>query len=162
MIASESRRGRRGATMVEAAAVVSVLMMLMVGLIVMAVGTARYQQVAGLAREAARYASVHGAYYKRDSGNSMATPASVYNNAILRNPSTNALRGTLDPARISYSVTWDNANEGPVYLSNAATNTYKINYVSVTVTYQWQSQAFPGFASTTRTLTSTSRMPVTY
>lgn len=142
--------------MVETAAVLSVLIIIVMGLTVMSVGTSRYQQVAGLAREAARYASVHGAYYQRDTGNAMATANSIYTNAILPR------LGDLDASRLSYSVSWDNANEGPVYLSNASTNTYKVNYVTVTVSYQWQSQAFPGFASTTRTLTSTSRIPMAY
>ncbi len=36
-------------------------------------GIYRYQQVASLAREGARYASVHGSQYAADTGNAAAT-----------------------------------------------------------------------------------------
>ena len=156
MLARSPRRDRRAATMAETAIVLSLLMMLMIGLIVMGMGTVRYQQVAGLAREAARYGSVRGASYKSNTGSAMATPATIYTNAIL------PMSTGLDTTKLSYSVVWDNANQGPVYLSDPTTNKYTVNYITVTVSYQWQSESFPGFSSTTRTLTSTSRIPMSY
>ncbi len=156
MHARNPSRGRRGATMVESTIVLSVMSMLIIGLIVMGLGTARYQQVAGLAREAARYGSVRGASYHTNTGDAMATPVSIYTNSIL------PMATTLDSTLLSYSVVWDNPNQGPVYLSDPATNKYAVNYITVTVSYQWQSQSFPGFSSTTRTVTSTSRIPMSY
>src|SRR5262249_10218073 len=41
---------------------------LLVGLIIGAMGVVRYQEVASLARTAARYASTHGAKYRKDAG----------------------------------------------------------------------------------------------
>ena len=52
---------RRGAALVETAFVFPVLIVLMIGLIVGALGVFRYQEVASLAREGSRYASLHGA-----------------------------------------------------------------------------------------------------
>jgi hypothetical protein len=99
----------------------------------------RYQEVASLAREGARYASVHGAQYAKVSGNPAATPADVYNYAIL--PKIVAL----DPAHLTYSVTWnpDNLQDG---------------MVTVRVTYRWVPEAFFGGID----LSSTSQTPMSY
>ena len=156
MLTRRPGRDRRAATMAETAVVLSLLMMLILGLIVIGMGTVRYQQVAGLAREAARYGSVRGASYKSNTGHEMATPASIYTNAIL------PMATGLDTTKLTYSVVWDNASQGPVYLTDPTTNKYAINYITVTVSYQWQSEAFPGFSSTTRTVTSTARMPMSF
>ena len=51
---------RRGAAAVEFAAVAPVLILLLFGTVVGGLGIFRYHQVATLAREAARYASVRG------------------------------------------------------------------------------------------------------
>ena len=51
---------RPGVTIIEGAIVYPVLLTLMLILIVGAMGIFRYQQVASLARQGARYASVHG------------------------------------------------------------------------------------------------------
>ena len=52
---------RSGATLVECAFVYPTVFLLFVGLLVGAAGIFRYSQLASLTREAARYASVHGA-----------------------------------------------------------------------------------------------------
>jgi len=74
---------RRGIQAVEVAIVLPVLMMLTLGTCSTAMGVYYYQLVATLAREGARWASVHGTQYAADTGNSAATPADIYNNAIL-------------------------------------------------------------------------------
>jgi Flp pilus assembly protein TadG len=61
-------RGRRAATAVECAIVYPATFILILGLIITAQGVARYQEVAALAREASRYASTHGAQYRKDAG----------------------------------------------------------------------------------------------
>ena len=74
---------RRGVQAVDAAIVLPVVIMLTLGTCSTAMGVYYYQLVATLAREGARYASVHGTQYAADTGNSAATPADIYNNAIL-------------------------------------------------------------------------------
>ena len=54
---------RRGVQVVEAAIVLPVVMMLILGTCSTAMGVYYYQLVATLAREGARYASVHGEQY---------------------------------------------------------------------------------------------------
>ncbi len=96
--------------MVESAIIYSVTFLLIFGLIIGGLGVFRYQEVASLAREGSRYASVHGAMYEQVTGKPAATPADVYNNAIL--PKAVAL----DPKQLTYSVTWnpDNQRESSV------------------------------------------------
>ena len=146
-----SHQSRRGATMVEAAIVLPIVFMFIIGLIVIGMGVYRYQQVASLAREGARYASVHGGTYASNTGNAAATQTSVYNNAIL------PMASGLDTSKITYSVTWPNGNY-PTYMANPTTNTYRIAYVTVTVNYSWTPEAY----LSPMTLSSTSTMPITY
>lgn len=130
---------RRGASLVEFAFVAPVFFLLVIGLVVGGVGVFRYQQVASLAREGARYASVRGSKYQQVTGNPAATPADVYNNAIL--PGSVAL----DPAQLSSSVTWSPDNK-------------QGSTVSVQVTYRWIPEAFLGGV----TLGSTSTVSMSY
>src|SRR5262245_37729382 len=82
MLQLRSQR-RRGAVLVESAVVFPVFMILLLGLIVGGMGIFRYQQVAWLAREGARYASVRGADYKKEvSGATAATAQTIRDNAI--------------------------------------------------------------------------------
>jgi hypothetical protein len=111
----------------------------MMGLIIAGLGVFRYQQVASLAREAARYASVRGSKYQQVTGNPAATPQDIYNNVIL--PGSVAL----DPAQLSYNVTWNTDNRPG-------------NTVTVQVTYQWIPEAFLGGI----TLGSSSTVTVSY
>jgi Flp pilus assembly protein TadG len=130
---------RRGASLVEFALVAPVLLLLVIGLVVAGLGVFRYQQVASLAREGARYASVRGWKYQQVTGNPAATPADVYNNAIL--PGSVAL----DPTSLGYNVTWSPDNK-------------QGSTVSVQVTYQWLPEVFFGGV----TLGSTSTVTMSY
>jgi Flp pilus assembly protein TadG len=145
-------RRRRGATMVEGALVLSVFFSLTFCTIITVLGVYRYQQVAALAREAARYASVHGGQFALDTGQSMATSQSIYTNAI--QPKVIGLNLN----NLTYSVTWDNSNEMPIYLANVTNNTYMRNRVTVTLSYKWVPEAYLGSI----TLTSTSVMEMSY
>ena len=142
---------RRGATVIEMAVVFPVLILLLFGLVVGGMGIYRYQQVAHLAREGARYASVRGTDYQREvSGATAATAQSVYDNAI--KPQAVAL----DLAKLTYQVTWNSTN------SPSTTTNFELpvgNTVSVTVTYQW----FPEwFLIGPITFSSTSTLPMSY
>ena len=130
---------RRGTHLLECAVVVPVLFLLLFGLLVGALGVFRYQQVASLAREGARYASVHGSQYQEVTGKPAATAADVYTNAI-------APRAViLDPSQLSSSVTWNPDNR-------------QGSTVTVQVTYQWVPEAYLGGL----TLSSTSTTPMSY
>jgi hypothetical protein len=66
MIYSKSKRRRKGATVVESAVVYPVTFFIILALIIGGLGIYRYQEVAYLAREGARYAAVHGFNYWND------------------------------------------------------------------------------------------------
>ncbi len=146
-------RMRPGAALVEMALVLPILILLMIGLLVFGLGVFRYQQVAAVAREGARYASVHGAQYQSETGKTAATPQDVYNQAIL------PMAAGLDPAALSYSVTWNKSN-WPVYADpNSVPPGQPVgNTVIVTVNYLWIPEAFFGGI----TLTSRAEMPMSY
>jgi Flp pilus assembly protein TadG len=124
---------------VEFAIVSSFTLLLLIGLIVTGFGVFRYQEMATLAREGARWASVHGWQYQQTTGNLAATPQEVYDNAI-----ASKIVG-LDLSKLTYSVTWEPDN-------------FQGSYVNVTLNYQWVPEALFGGL----TLTSTSRMPISY
>jgi Flp pilus assembly protein TadG len=139
---------RSGATAVECAVIFPVTFMLMVGMVIGAAGMFRYQEVAHLARQAARWASTHGQNWAKDTGQPAATPQDVYDNVI----GPNAYG--LDPTKLTYSVTWNRSNA--VYHTDVVNGDIvaTFNTVSVTVTYQWVPEAYLGGI----TLSSTSVM----
>jgi Flp pilus assembly protein TadG len=142
---------RRVATTVECAIVLPLTFFLLLGLIVGGMGVFRYQEVASLARQGSRYASTHGAQYRKDAGlpigTSTAWSQEIYDNAIRPNVVA------LDPDRLSYSVEWPDVINQPGKPDN-----WPGSWVQVTVTYQW----FPEvFLVGPINLTSTSRVPIT-
>jgi Flp pilus assembly protein TadG len=149
---NRNRRRRPGATLVESALVLSAALLLIIGLMVLGLGVFRYQQTAAVAREAARWASVHGGLYAQEMGRPAATQASV-KNQVIPQYSTG-----LDPNAITaFTVTWDNASEMPIYFDSVK-QVSKSNAVHVTISYRWIPEAFLGGI----TLTSTSEMPISY
>jgi hypothetical protein len=153
MIRRPPQSRRRAASFAEAAICYSVVLLLTLGVIIVGLGVYRYQEIASLAREGARWASVHGGQYHQETGGALATQTTTYNNAIL--PKAVGL----DPTKLSCSTfAWgDPYNSGmPTYddgSGNVVTNT-----VTVTVTYTWVPEAYlPAM-----TLKSTSVMAVQY
>jgi Flp pilus assembly protein TadG len=144
------RPQRRGAVTAEAALVLPVVFLLILGLAVGGMGVFRYQQVAAVAREGSRWAAVHGGQYATDTGHAMATPQSVYTNAI------QPMAVALDKSQLVTSVTWNDPGEMSTYKD--ASGNKQVNKVTVTVTYTWIPEAFFGRV----TFTSTSVMPVAY
>jgi Flp pilus assembly protein TadG len=142
---------RRGSVATESVVVMPVLVFLVLATLVGGYGVFRYQQIALLAREGARYASVHGGQYQLETGNSAATAQDVYNNAIL------PYAVNLEPSQLSYSVTW-NANNMP-YSVNGDYETPTNNTVTVTVNYNWFPEAY---LVGPIVLSSTSTMPMSY
>jgi hypothetical protein len=66
------RARRRGAHTIECAFIFPITFALLVGLVVFAMGVFRYQQMAYLAREAARYAAVHAGQYQLENAAAIA------------------------------------------------------------------------------------------
>ncbi len=145
---------RRGMVEVlETAIVLPVVFILTRGACSTAMGVYYYQLVATLAREGARYASVHGSL--------AATKADIYNNAIL------PMAVGLNTTNLSYQVQlgtkasgswvwtdWDSSSKNPTSATSAGESQY--NSVSVTVGYQWTDITGP------LSLTSTSVMPMSF
>lgn len=119
---------RRGASAVEFAICAPLVFFILLATIVGSLAIFRYQQVAALAREASRWASVHGTQYEKDTGNPAATPEDVFNTAIL--PAATAL----DPEHLSYEVTWDRSNIPLQVIDDVQTP--EGNTVTVTVSYE--------------------------
>jgi Flp pilus assembly protein TadG len=138
--------------MVELAVVGSATLLILLGLLIGGLGIFRYQQVARLARDASRWASVHGTQYANDTKNPAATPTDVYNQVIVPNATA------LDLTQLNYSVTWSTSNS-PYHTATVQGQQVKVaNTVTVTITYQWVPEAFLGGI----TLTSTSVTVMSY
>jgi Flp pilus assembly protein TadG len=138
VIQQPARDTRKGATLVECALVFPALIFLMLAIVVGAMGVFRYQQMAWLAREGARWASVRGTKYEM-AGNNAITAADVYHQVIAPNATA------LDLDQLSYSVSWN-----PDRRPNST--------VTVTVNYNWVPEVFLGAIP----LSSSSTMPITY
>lgn len=143
---------RSGATVVECALIYPVFFFLIFALIVGGVGIFRHHQVASLARQAARYAAVHGAQYAKDTGLPAATADSLRSTVIVPNAAS------LDPEKLSCTVSWDQ-NNWPYHTDIVNGDIVGTgNTVSVTVTYQWIPELYLGGI----TLSSTSVLPMAY
>ncbi len=127
-------RLRRGTTAVEFAVVAPIAIFLLLATMVGSQGVFRYQQVAALARDASRWASVHGAQYAQDTGNPAATSEDIYESVILPQATT------LKPEHMSYQVSWDKSNL-PLEITDDVQNPVG-NTVTVTVSYQWLPEIF--------------------
>ena len=99
---------RRGVQAVEAAIVLPVVMMLILGTCSTAMGVYYYQLVATLAREGARYASVHGSQYVQPCryGGTPVTASDIYINAI------KPMAVGLNLSNLTYTVQWGTAVSG--------------------------------------------------
>ena len=111
---------RSGAVMVEMAIVLQLLFLLVIGLCVGELGAFRYHQVAALAHEGARWASVHGKEYEKQNNKTIATKEDIFENVI------KPRAVGLDLNKISHDVTW-NAER---------------SLVTVTVQYTWTPEYF--------------------
>src|SRR4051794_12193800 len=99
---------RRGALAVEAAVVYPVMIFLLLLLIVGGMGMFRYQQVAFLAREASRWAAVHGSAWQRETGASAATAARIRSDVVV------PLAAAMDTSQLTVTVQFVNGATGQV------------------------------------------------
>jgi Flp pilus assembly protein TadG len=137
------RTRRRGAVLVESALVYPFLVLIVLGVVLLGVSVFRYQQVAHAAREASRWASVHGYLYAQENpGQAAATAQDVYDNAIAPNAAG------MQAENLTYSVTWnaDNKRTRTATVTDSGTGQSKLvpvaNTVTVTVTYTWDTGLF--------------------
>jgi Flp pilus assembly protein TadG len=136
---------RTAATAVECAFVFPVTFLLLLGLVVGGLGVFRYQEMAHLARQAARYAATHGTQWARETNNTAATPTDIYNAAVV------PAAVSLDLTQLTCSVNYNTSND--VYHTNTVNGQVVATYntVSVTLTYQWIPESFLGGVSLTST-----------
>jgi Flp pilus assembly protein TadG len=148
-----AQQRRSGATVIEAAFVFPLLFLLLLGLMVGASGIFRYSQLASLAREGARYASVHGGQYAQEMGVTAPTPDQIFTNVIA------PMAAGFDTTQIGYSITYNTSNWPYHTTLDSNNNVVPIqNTVTVTLIYTWIPEAFLGGV----TLSSTSVMPMSY
>jgi Flp pilus assembly protein TadG len=156
-----SVRRRRAAVVVETAVVFPLMLLLLLALVVGGMGVFRYQQVACLAQEAARYACVRGGDYEEDANSSSPTQAQILQQAVL--PSA----ANMDTTQLSLQAQWIDQGTGTVWdwdsalkdvKSITAAGEYVNNTVRMTVTYNWS----PGLFLGTVTLTSRCEVPMSY
>ncbi len=162
MLVRCARHPRSGAVMLEAAIVLPILFLIILGTSLLGLAVFRYQQVATVAREAARWASVHGGQYASETGHAMATPQSIYNATI--QPFGTALNQSgmvFDSSggtgtALSFTVNWLDASQMPTFKDGAG-NTV-VNTVTVVINYTSAGGGIIG----PMTLTSSSAMPMSY
>jgi Flp pilus assembly protein TadG len=152
-------RRRRGTQAVEAAVVLPVMLLLLLGLIVGGMGVFRYQQVAWLAQEAARWTCVRGGDYQKDTNANSPTQDQVLQQAVL------PLATGMDTSQLALKVQWidqgtntiqdwDSAPKDIKSLNGAGE--YVTNTLRTTITYNWS----PGLFLGTVTLTSVCEVPM--
>lgn len=146
---------RPGTTIVECAIVYPLVFLLVLGLLVGGLGIFRYQEVAYLAREAARHACVRGAEYQME--------------VVARDPSARAVtaegirdyvRGRcklLNPNDVQVTVTWQDQNSA--YSVASSSGQARVSTVTVTVSYPWIPEVF---LTGPITLSSTCVIPMSY
>jgi Flp pilus assembly protein TadG len=153
---------RRAAMAVEAAVVYPVVVIVFLGLIVGGIGVFRYQQVACQAREAARWASVRGGNWSRETNQTSPTKQQILQQAVL------PLAAGMDPSKITIQVQWINQATGAAVDwdsagkdvgSMTAGQDYVTNTIRVTITYQWSPNLFLVGAIN---LTSTCEIPMSF
>ncbi len=175
------RTRRRGVSVLECAIVYPLVFLLLLGLMIGGMGVFRYQEVASLARAAARYASTHGAQYRKDTGEAVGTAGSnslgLQNGLLWYQADPTAASGSdttwigdiydsavrpnlvaLDPASLTVQVGWPQVKTPSGAISLNAPDNWPGSSVTVTVSYQWIPNLY---LVGPFTLTSTSTMPIT-
>jgi Flp pilus assembly protein TadG len=121
---------RPGATLVEVAIILPVTFLLIAALVVGVLGVFRYQEVASLARAAGRYASTHGAPYRKDAG--LPQGAAADWQADIDANSIQPALVLLDPKLLTMEASWPDVSNQPGKPDNWPKST-----VTITVTYKW-------------------------
>jgi Flp pilus assembly protein TadG len=159
MTTHHPKQRRSGATTLESALVFPIVLFLFLFLIVGGIYVFRYQQVACLAQEAARWSCVRGCEYQKDADAASPTRDEVLQQAVL------PLAVGMDPSQISLQLDWVNQAAGtsqdwdsaPKDIKSLnAQGEYVTNTVRATVTYTWA----PGMLMGSITMTSQCELPM--
>lgn len=143
---------RPGAVTVEFAIVCPVAFTLLLAILIGGLAVFRFQEVATLAREAARYASVHGGQYARETGQPAATATTIRDYVL-------AKAVALDSNSLTCTVSWNTDNMPVHTVIINGQPTAVANTVTVTISYQWIPETFFSGGST---MTSTSVLPMSF
>jgi Flp pilus assembly protein TadG len=108
---------RSGAAVVEAAIIVPIMLLLIIGTVSGALMAIAADEVASASREGARWASVRGSSYAFNTGQPAATEEDIRDFVLQQGV-------TLQPSQVTVTATWDTSNRPG-------------NYVTVEVRYQW-------------------------
>lgn len=175
MYLRRNRKPRKAATVVECAVVYPATFVLLLGLVIGAMGVFRYQEVASLARSAARHASTHGAQYRSDAGLGTGSPgksAGSSNNTFWYDADPLSSDGAdtswtgetydkaIRPNLVALDAKYLKVQAGWPAVVNQAdkADNWPGSRVSVTVSYQWLPELF---VVGPINLTSTSTMAIT-
>jgi Flp pilus assembly protein TadG len=144
---SPFRRPRRGAVLVESAFVYPLMFLLLFSLIVGGLGVYRYQAVACMAREAARYACVRGSDWQIAENQPSPTQEQIAQTVVFPLAvamDTNQLNTTVELIDgVSGKATpWDSSNQATTSLN--AQGQPVANRVRVTITYNWYPELLLG------------------
>lgn len=155
MLRRTSSCRRRGTHAVECALVYPVFFLIVLAMVICGMGIFRYQQMAWLAREGARYASVRGDDYALETGNTAATQADIQTYV-------QSLAAVPDPENVTVTVTWNNSNA--TYRVTSDNGQAHVNTVQVAVQYNWSLELnlLRTIIGSTVPLGSTSVMPMSY
>jgi Flp pilus assembly protein TadG len=135
---------RHAAVVLEMALVMPLMFFLMLFLLVGGLGVFHNQQLSCQAREASRWASVHGQSWQKETKNAGSTQAEIRKKAVL------PLATGMDPDKLTIKVEWVDQVTGEVHDWDGATQAVMgrteagaavTHTVRVTVTYAWS----PGF-----------------
>jgi Flp pilus assembly protein TadG len=158
-MAFRQTRRRKAAVIVEAAFVLPVLITLLLGLIIGGTGVLYMEQLTEQAREAARWASVRGSDYRKDTSQPSPTQQQILQQVVF------PMAVNMDTTQYSISVQWvDVANNAvydwdsvPKYVKSiSSTGEYVTARVRVTLTYNWS----PGIWLSPTVIGSVSEYPI--
>ena len=145
---TRASKDRGGAVLVESAIIYGFFFTVLLAVMLLGLAVFRYQEVAHMAREGARYASTHGGQYASENSATAPTADTIYTNAILPHAVG------MESGSITYSVAWYTSAAGVVNknptrtttVTDSSTGLSKVtkvsNTVSVTVTYTWNTGFF--------------------
>jgi hypothetical protein len=158
MLDRPRRTRRRGAVLPDAAIVYSVVFLLTIGVIIVAMGIFRYQEVAALARVGSRYACVRGSGYAAATGNASPTAAQIKSYILSQavGLDQSKLTVTVSLQTATGTVSWDGS--GQAVTSKDGSGNVKTNIVIVQIQYTW----VPELYLSTVTMSSTSKVPMAF
>lgn len=156
---------RRAAVALESAYAHLAFITVIILLVVAGYGSLRYQTVSWMACEAARYVSVHGSKYAKETDNASPTTQQVLDEVVL------PLAVNMDAGKLTVEIAfidmasgqatpWDSSSRAPTSSVGSSAQPQPVtNHIRVTVSYQWFPEMF--FAGPV-VLSSVAEIPMAY